>query len=128
MKKLMRELAMLHVTLSVTPQGKLKYEAPCPVPTRLVQLMAKNKKALILELKNQRSHTSIKEVTPPPIPAHLALIVTAAEQNKLPRGVLALPRGFVVDVNVYVLAWAAVWPADSVHVLSRLEEVATALT
>ena len=57
----------------------------------------------------------------PRLPLHLSVLVASASAGTLPSGPVLLKSGLVVNVTIYVLAWAECDPITP-HVLSRLEE------
>ena len=62
----------------------------------------------------------------PRLPLHLSVLVASASAGTLPSSPVLLKSGLVVNVTIYVLAWAE---CDRVtpHVLSRLEEAYAAV-
>ena len=62
----------------------------------------------------------------PRLPPHLSVLVASASAGTLLSDPVLLKSGLVVNLTIYVLAWAECDPVTR-HVLSRLEEAYAAV-
>ena len=110
------------VSLSITPEGKLKYEAPQGLTPEVVDAMKAHRAALLAQVQEEASLGTL-----PKLPSTLALMVRAASNGSI-HGGAALASGRVNDLGEYVLAWAAAYlTGDHRHALERLREAHAAL-
>lgn len=128
---LRQELAAQHVILSVSEAGKLKYEAPSPLPAALVEAMKEHREELLMNLRPTakdprgsvvRRHSDQERPSVPRLPAPVASMVAAAASDQI-KGGAVLPSGLVTDLGGYVLAWAAAYlTGDPAQALAHLVE------
>lgn len=130
---LLGTLEGLGISISATPEGKLRLQPFSLVPAELVEEIRNHRAELLAEL-SPVSETPEKLVISghappaPGLPSRVAGMVSAAASGQI-SGSAHLPSGLVTDLGVYVLAWAAVYlTGDQVHALARLAEAQEAWT
>lgn len=120
--ELRRLLAAQGVTLAVTPEGKLRYDAPTGLTPEVVDAMKTHRAELLKMVQQEAADLG----TVPRLPADLAAMVRAASTGHLQTGA-ALASGRVPDLGEFVLAWAAAYlTGDHAHALKRLQEARAA--
>lgn len=116
--ELRRLLSDQGVTLTVTPEGKLRYTAPGGLPQNVIDAMRTYRAELIRVVTQEAAALG----TVPRLPADLATMVRAANAGHL-QGGAELASGYVPDLGEFVLAWAAAYLiGEHDHAVRRLNE------
>ena len=142
---LVRTLEGRGVTLEPKPDGGVRLNAPRPLEPELLEAIKANKAALLEMLPPQNpSRTTIatkdKQSQPAtilgnpkvqvaalePLPLELRALVLSASSGVLPKGAVSLGTGLTLDLERYVLGFAAQYlTGDQAHALRELHECQT---
>ncbi len=113
------------VKFEAKPDGGIRVKSPTPLEPELLEQVRLNK-TQILELLSQPVRPApplpLANITPlEPLPLDLHALVRAASSGVLPKGAVNLGTGFTVDLERYVLGFAAQYlTGDQSHALENL--------
>ena len=121
---LVRTLEGRGVTLEPKPDGGVRLNAPRPLEPELLEAIRANKAALLELLTPPRPvQTPTSAAMPEPLPLELRALLRAASSGVLPKGAVSLRTGLTLDLERYVLGFAAQYlTGDQLHALRELHE------
>ena len=121
---LVRTLEGRGVTLEPKPDGGVRLNAPRPLEPELLEAIRANKAALLELLTTPRpAQTPTSAAMLEPLPLELRALLRAASSGVLPKGAVSLRTGLTLDLERYVLGFAAQYlTGDQLHALRELHE------